>query len=146
MDGVPHSIAIVDDDAAVLKALGRLLRGRGFDTRTYGSAHELLGTLSERKPDCLILDLQMPEMNGLELLLHMKRQGIHVPTIIVTAHGGVEIAERCMTAGAAAFLYKPLQNSPLFAAINEASKGYRPDESGTHVPPGVGYSKTGQFD
>lgn len=122
MDGTSPSIAIVDDDAPVLKALKRLLRGRGFETVAYGSAREFLTAFPRERPDCLILDLQMPEMNGLELLQHLKRQGIKVPTIVITAHGGDDIAERCMAAGAVAFLPKPLQNAPLFEAIGKASR------------------------
>lgn len=122
MAGTHPSIAIVDDDAPVLKALKRLLRGRGFDAATYGSAREFLTALPERRPDCLILDLQMAEMNGLELLQHLKRQGIKMPTIVITAHGGDDVAERCLAAGAVAFLPKPLHTAPLFEAISEAGR------------------------
>lgn len=122
MVGTSPSIAIVDDDAPVLKALKRLLRGRGFDPATYGSAREFLTALPEKRPDCLILDLQMPEMSGLELLRYLRRHGINVPTIMITAHTGEDVAERCIAAGAMAFLPKPLQNAQLFEAINKASK------------------------
>lgn len=116
------SIAIVDDDVPVLKALGRLLRGRGFETATYESAHELLAALPKRRPDCLIIDLQMPEMDGLELLQHLSRRGVRMPVIVITAHGREDVAERCIAAGAVAFLAKPLQNAPLFEAIGKASR------------------------
>lgn len=122
MSRISPSIAIVDDDAPVLKALRRLLRGRGFEATTYGSASEFLTALHHQRPDCLILDLQMPGMNGLELLQHLKSLGIKVPTIVITAHGGENAAERCIAAGAVAFLAKPLQNAPLFDAIREATR------------------------
>lgn len=122
MAGTSPSIAIVDDDAPVLKALRRLLRGRGFETAIYGSAREFLTALPRHRPDCLIIDVQMPEMNGIELLQQLRRRGVKMPTIMITAHGGEDIAERCMAAGAVAFLEKPLQNAPLFEAIGKASR------------------------
>jgi len=119
-----NSIAIVDDDAPVLKALGRLLRGRGFKTKTFESASAFLTALTLERPDCLILDLQMPGMNGLELLWLLKRRGINIPTIVITGNGSEETAGRCAAAGAAAFLHKPLQNPTLFAAIDQVTTAY----------------------
>jgi FixJ family two-component response regulator len=115
-------IAIVDDDPAVLKALSRLLRGRAFHAKVYGSAREFLAALTEGLPECLIVDLQMPEMSGLELQHHLTRSGIKIPTIVITAHGDIGIRERCEAAGAIAFLLKPLQDTSLFAAIEEAGR------------------------
>jgi FixJ family two-component response regulator len=116
-------IAIVDDDASVLKALTRLLRTRAFRAKTYRSAQEFLSALPDGLPACLIVDLQMPEMNGLELLQHLKRSNIHIPSIIITAHGDAGVRERCESAGAIAFLLKPLQDASLFAAIENARGG-----------------------
>jgi FixJ family two-component response regulator len=116
------SIAIVDDDLPVLKALSRLLRGRGYDPRTYSSADEFLAGLPEEAPDSLIVDLHMPGMTGLELHQTLIRRGIQVPTIIITAHGGSEVADRCLACGAAAFLTKPIQSASLFSAIEDAMK------------------------
>src|SRR5262245_41202957 len=93
-------IAIVDDDPSVLKAVKRSLRVRGIRSKTYGSAQEFLGALAEGLPDCLILDLEMPEMTGLELLQELKRTGIQIPTIIITAHGVNGVRELCEAAGA----------------------------------------------
>jgi FixJ family two-component response regulator len=118
-------IAIVDDDPSVLKALTRLLRARSYDAKTYGSAQEFLAALPEGPPECLIVDLQMPEMSGVELLQHLARNGIRIPAIIITAHGDAEGRERCESAGAVAFLAKPVQDTSLFAAIDAASRGER---------------------
>jgi FixJ family two-component response regulator len=115
-------IAIVDDDPSVLKALNRLLRTRAFDARTYESAQEFLAALPYGPPECLIVDLQMPEMSGLELLQHLRSRDIQVPTIVITAHGDIGVRERCESAGAVAFLLKPLQDTALFAAIDLARK------------------------
>jgi FixJ family two-component response regulator len=113
-------IAIVDDDPSVLKALARLLRARAFEAKTYASARDFLAALPDGLPECLIVDLQMPEMSGLELQRHLSRKGIHIPTIVITAHNEAGARERCESAGAAAFLSKPLQDTSLLAAIDEA--------------------------
>ena len=111
-------IAVVDDDPAVLKALSRLLRSHAYQARTYGSGREFLAALPEGRPECLIVDLQMPDMNGLELRQHLVRKGVPIPTIVITAHGDAGTRERCEAAGAAACLLKPLQDTALFAAID----------------------------
>jgi FixJ family two-component response regulator len=113
----PRSIAIVDDDPSVLKALARLLGTRSFATRTYLSAPRFLAALPEAPPDCLIADLQMPEMTGLELQLTLARRGVQIPTIIITAHDEAGMRERCKSAGAIAYLVKPVSDTVLFAAI-----------------------------
>jgi FixJ family two-component response regulator len=118
-------IAIVDDDPFVLRALARLLRTRALHPRTFASAEDFLGAISEGLPQCLVVDLQMPEMGGLELQQHLSRSGIDIPTIVITAHGDPQARERCVAAGAAAFLTKPLQEALLFAAIQEASTSPR---------------------
>src|SRR5262245_45918302 len=113
-------IAVVDDDASVLKALKRTLFVRAFQSRTYGSAHEFLASLGEGLPECLIVDLQMPGMTGLELHQHLIGRGIQIPTIIITAHGEARVRERSESAGILAVLPKPLANAALFKAINAA--------------------------
>jgi FixJ family two-component response regulator len=117
-------IAIVDDDLSVLKALARLLRTRAIEARTYASARDFLAALPDGMPDempeCLILDLQMPEMNGLELQRHLNREGITIPTIVITAHREADMRELCEAAGAETYLLKPLQDTILLAAIDEA--------------------------
>jgi FixJ family two-component response regulator len=114
-------IAIVDDDPSVLRALARLLRARGFEARTYTSAQEFLSALHEGLPECLIVDLQMPDMTGLELQRHLTRSGLRIPTIVITAHNEAGARERCESAGAAAVLSKPLQDISLLAAIVSAT-------------------------
>jgi len=113
-------IAIVDDDPAVLRALSRLLRSRAFRVNTYGSGQEFLAALPERLPQCLIVDFQMPEMNGLELQQHLIRNGIAIPTILITAHG--DAVKHSPPDGDAfvARLRKPLHDETLFSAIERA--------------------------
>jgi FixJ family two-component response regulator len=116
----PRSIAIVDDDPSVLKALARLLATRSFATTTYLSAPQFLASLPEGLPDCLIADLQMPEMTGLELQLDLARRGVEIPTIIITAHDEADMRVRCKSAGAIAYLAKPVNDTSLFTAIDAA--------------------------
>jgi FixJ family two-component response regulator len=131
-------IAIVDDDPSVLKALARLLKTRAVEARTYESARDFMAALpdgtSDSLPECLILDLQMPEMNGLELQRHLNRAGIRIPTIVITAHTDSDMRELCTEAGAETYLLKPLQDTSLLAAISEirakAARAHRP-------PPGT---------
>src|SRR5262249_38553036 len=101
-------IAIVDDDPSVLRALARLLRTRAMPAKTFASAREFLTALPDAVPQCLILDLQMPEMSGLELHQHLMRSGTKIPTIFITAYDSAETRQRCEAAGAAAYLLKPL--------------------------------------
>lgn len=103
-----------------------------METRTYGSAREFLAALPDCMPDgmpeCLILDLQMPEMNGLELQRHLNREGIAIPTIVITAHRESDMRELCEAAGADTYLHKPLQDTILLAAIDQARR--RPSTPG----------------
>lgn len=114
-------IAIIDDDPAVLKALKRLLCARSYQAETYESAKTFLASLPNSLPECLIVDLQMPDMTGLELQKHLLRSGIQIPVIIITAHDEAGTRERCKSAGAVTLLSKPLQESVLLAAIDDAT-------------------------
>ena len=125
MERIQNLIAIVDDDPFVLKALARMLRARAFEPRTFGSAREFIASLPNELPECLIADLQMPEMTGLELQHSSNRDGIRIPTIIITAHDETGVRNRCEAAGAVAFLAKPVQDTILLAAIDDARRGSR---------------------
>jgi FixJ family two-component response regulator len=122
MGGASPWIAIVDDDRSVLKALTRLLRTRGFQAKNYGSAREFLAALPEGLPECLIVDLQMPEKSGLELHQHLRLKGIDIPTIIITAHDEGGARQRCEAAGTAGYLLKPIEDTALLEAIAEARR------------------------
>ena len=111
-------IAVVDDDPAVLKALSRLLRSRAFHVYTYGSGQEFLASLPNGLPECLIVDLQMPDMNGVELQQHLVSSGINIPAILITAHGDAVLHSH--EGGFVARLRKPLQEETLFDAIDKA--------------------------
>lgn len=102
------------------KVLGRLLSASRFDIKTYGSAREFLKSLKSDLPQCLVVDLHMPDLTGLDLQLHSARAGINIPTIVITAHNEAGIRERCQSAGATDFLIKPLNAASLVSAINSA--------------------------
>ena len=121
-----RNVAIIDDDPAVLKALARLLRTRAFTVATFESGQQFFASLPEPLPDCLILDLQMPGMTGLEIQQDLARRGIRIPTIIITAHDEAGIRERCRSAGAIAYLAKPVPEAALFAAIEAAGSEAAP--------------------
>lgn len=115
-----HLVAIVDDDAGVLRALGRVVRSLGYDTVTYATGEALLGALKTRVPNCAILDQHLPGLTGLETLEALGRSSRRVPAIIVTAHDESGLAERCLAAGAAAFILKPVDDEALKAALSAA--------------------------
>jgi FixJ family two-component response regulator len=122
-------IAIVDDDASVRKALARLLSASSFDIDTYGSARDFLASLRTGKPDCLVVDLHMPELTGFDLQRQLARVGVQIPTIVITAYNEPGLRERCQSAGAAAFLLKPLNGSTLIGVINAATGRHQAAES-----------------
>lgn len=113
-------IAIVDDDPSVLKALAWVLKARGFRTRTYTSARAFAVGLPNELPECLILDLQMPDMDGIELQRHLARKGIKIPTIVITAQDEAHLRKACKSLGVVAFLLKPFEDTSLLVAVEDA--------------------------
>lgn len=114
-------VAVVDDDTSLLRALERLLSTQQWTTKTFQSASEFLASLPNGLPDCLIADLHMPGMSGLELQQTLTSRGIKIPTIIITSNTDPAARQRCISAGAAAYLQKPLRRAELFAVIDAAS-------------------------
>ncbi len=113
-------VAIVDDDSAVRRGLARLLGASAIHSHCYVSAREFLAALPFEAPECLVVDLQMPEMTGLELQGELSRLGARIPTIVITAHNDTGMRERCLAAGAAAYLVKPVDATVLLASIDSA--------------------------
>lgn len=116
-------VAVVDDDASVRKALARLLSASSFAITTFPSASAFLTSLEVETPECLLLDLHMPEVTGLDLQRELTRAGIRIPTIVITAYSDTSLRERCQAAGAAAVLIKPLDMETLIGAIHAALDG-----------------------
>ena len=113
-------VAIVDDDTSHRRALARLLAAHGVEARCYHSARAFLNALSSDMPDCLIVDVHMPEMTGLDLQRELLRRGIDLPTIVVTASDDDRIAADAAALGALAFLRKPVTKDALMAAVTVA--------------------------
>ena len=113
-------VAIVDDDASVRKALARLLSLSSFDIKMFASADEFLASVQEAPPECLVLDLHMPEITGLELQRYLLRLGIHIPMIVITGDNEPGLRQRCESLGAATFLKKPVDPTLLIGKINAA--------------------------
>jgi len=113
-------VALVDDDASVRKALGRALSASSFEITTFCSATEFLKSLEVQSPQCLVVDIHMPDITGLDLRNHLARVRINIPTIVITALNKPGLRERCQSEGAAAFLVKPFDVRALIAEINSA--------------------------
>jgi len=110
-------VAVVDDEESIRKSLRRLFLAAQLDAVVYASGQEFLDSLRARQPDCLVLDLQMPGLTGLEVQRTLTGVGVRFPTIIITAHDEPETRARCLAAGAAAYLCKPLHDEMLLEAI-----------------------------
>jgi len=118
--GVPRRrplVAVVDDEESIRKSLRRLFMAVDLDAVVYASGQEFLDSLRGRQPDCLVLDLQMPGLTGLEVQRALAGARVRFPTIIITAHDEPETRVRCLAAGVAAYLCKPLHDEMLLDAI-----------------------------
>jgi FixJ family two-component response regulator len=114
------TIAIVDDDPSVRKGLERLIRSVGWKTETFGSAQEFLASARTEAPTCIVLDLQLPGLSGLELQKQMTEAGVETPIVFVTGYGNIPASVKAMKAGAIEFLTKPVEEQDLLNAIQEA--------------------------
>jgi FixJ family two-component response regulator len=115
-------VAVVDDDQSMREALESLLKSVGFRTAIFASAKEFLNAIENGVPDCLILDVLMPEMNGLELQMKLIGENIPVPIVFISAHGEAGEEAQALAAGAIDFLCKPFSEDSLLAAVGAAIK------------------------
>ena len=113
-------VLVVDDDASVRVALRRLIRSAGFAVETFASAEDLLETWPSDTSGCLIVDVQMPGLSGLELQTELAALGSTVPIIFITAHDDPNARSRALNGGAADFFEKPFDDEELIAAIHAA--------------------------
>ena len=116
------TVFIVDDEAPVRKALSRLLRAAGFVVAAFASPGEFLAQHDLHKPGCLVLDLMMPGINGMELQRALARKGSVLPIIFLTGHGDIPKSVQAMKSGALDFLTKPVNDENLLASIRAAIK------------------------
>ena len=114
------TVFIVDDDEAMRDALDTLIRSVGMRTSLHASADEFLAAYDPEQPGCLVLDVRMPGMSGLDLQDALAEQGIKLPVIIITGHGDIPMAVQAMRAGAVDFLEKPFREQELLHRIHQA--------------------------
>jgi FixJ family two-component response regulator len=113
-------VNVVDDDALVLRSLGRLLKSAGFDVRTFPSSQEFLDRPNAGQPGCLVLDLSMPGLNGLELQARLTSSGNDCPVVFLSGNAEIPHSVQAMKAGAVDFLTKPVDREKLLAAVRIA--------------------------
>jgi len=118
-------VYVVDDDPSIRKALERLLRSAGYDAMTFASALEFMDFDHPDGPACLLLDLKMPKLGGLELQDRLAEKGISIPIIFITGHGTVPDSVRAMKGGAMDFLQKPFKDSELLAMVSQGIQRHR---------------------
>ena len=122
-------IAVVDDEEPVRKALMRLMRSVGLSVETFGSGAAFLESIDTRLPDCVVLDLRMPQMDGFSVQASLARKCAALPVIILTGHDLPQDRERAMQGGASAFLRKPVLDRTLLDAISAATSSAQPGGS-----------------
>jgi len=125
-------VCIVDDDASLRRSLRNLLRSVGFRVETFPSAPAFLESVPRHNVGCMVLDLRMEGMSGLQLLRSLSAAGSLVPVIILTAHGDDETRQRTLQAGAVAFLTKPVQSAVLVDTVRAALSATRERSTGRH--------------
>ena len=114
------TIDIIDDDPAMRDSLTFLLDVNGFNARAHGTAAAFLDHILTSVPDCVVSDIRMPDMNGLDLVRKLKADGVTCPVVAITGHGDVALAVEAMKAGAADFIEKPFDDDALLSAIRSA--------------------------
>lgn len=112
-------VHLVDDDESIRRSVSFMLRTSGYVVKTYASGIEFLKEIKASATGCILLDVQMPEVNGLEVQKRLRAQGILFPVIVMTAHGDVTVSVQAMKAGAIDFIEKPFEKAVLLGAIED---------------------------
>jgi len=119
MNGRPAKVFVIDDDVSVCVALSRLIRTAGLHVETFGTAAECLGADRLKDADCLVLDVHLPDLSGLELQAKLTELGLELPIVFITGRGDIPMSVRAMKAGALEFLTKPFDDQQLLDAIEQ---------------------------
>ncbi len=114
------TVFVVDDDAAVRRALARLLECHGFQVESFAAAADFLDGYLYERPGCLILDVQLPGLDGFELQSRLAEANCHLPVVFITGHGDIPMSVRAMKGGAVDFMAKPFEEEALLAAVAAA--------------------------
>jgi FixJ family two-component response regulator len=134
MTSQPPTVFVVDDDASIRGALARLLHSAGYQTKTFASAESFLAQSHFDAPGCIVLDVRMPGLNGLELQQALAAADQQLPIVFITGHGDVPMSVRAMKAGAQDFLPKPFDDEELLKAVAQAlNKSQREQNERTEV-------------
>lgn len=120
MKDLPVTVFVIDDDEAVRNSLRLLLKSVGLPVKTFGSAKEFLPTYDASQPGCMVLDIRMPGMSGLELLQQLNLRGATIPVVFITGHGDIPMAVEAMQNGAFDFLQKPFRDQDLIDRVQRA--------------------------
>ena len=120
MSSIRPIVFVVDDDASVRESLEGLVRYAGWDVESFAAAQEFLDRPPVQAPSCLVLDMDLPDLNGLELQERIALDRLDMPIIFITGHGDIPMTVKAMKAGAVEFLIKPLGYEPLLSAIRKA--------------------------
>jgi DNA-binding NtrC family response regulator len=137
------SVHVVDDDVSVREALGSLIRSAGWRVETFASAPEFLATSRNKIPNCLVLDVQLPGLSGLDLQQELAKDNLQIPIVFITGHGDIPMTVRALKAGATDFLTKPVDDEALLEAIREAvarSKRWRKSDEHNNFEDIIGSS------
>jgi len=118
-------VALVDDEATVRRALGRLLRLTGHEVLSFASGEDFLESLDSRVPDCVLLDIHMPGLTGLQVQARLRAAGLGLPVVFITGSDAAEIARAAHDAGGVCLLRKPFSNERLLDALGAALSGRR---------------------
>ena len=122
-------IFVIDDDASVRKGVSRLLRSLGFDVESFASAEQFLARESHQGIGCIVLDVRMPGLSGMDLQDELNRAGHNLPIVFITGHGEIPMSVQAMKRGAVDFLSKPFDDKDLLRAVNEAVAKARKTEA-----------------
>ena len=114
------TVFVIDDDVSMREALKNLLRSVGLEVATFGSAQEFLSSHRSGAPGCLILDVRLPGVSGLDLQRQLTDANIHLPIVFITGHGDIQMSVRAVKAGAVEFLTKPFRDQDLLDAVQQA--------------------------
>jgi FixJ family two-component response regulator len=117
---LPPAVFVVDDDASVREALDGLFRSIGLQAKTFGSAAEFLQHKLPDAPSCLVLDVRLPGLSGLDFQAELAAAGLHIPIIFMTGHGDIPMTVKAMKAGAVEFLPKPFRDQDMLDAVQQA--------------------------
>src|SRR3984893_18465797 len=136
MTEAPPIVFVVDDDPPVRRAIKRLIGSAGLQVELFGSAQEFLESRRADAPSCLVLDIKLPGINGLDFQRQLAEAGIRIPIVFISGHGDIPMTVRAMKAGAVEFLTKPFRDQDLLDAIEvalERDRTRRQEESESAV-------------